>query len=251
MKPQHDKLKFYFSQFRSYYIGSTIAVLCILIFVILFAREMLGKKEIGLSLVFLNANYDESTYEQLQKKFLDILGVDEKTYTVDLELASQTPGVMLDEYDFGASEKIAASVSAKVLDLLIADASNFQHYAYSGACAALNNVLSEEQLEEYKEQIYYIDLAKAGDSQPATDIESMSRTLDMDEEEAKRQEKKDYFILPDPSLMEEPYPAGIVLSDSNFIKEYDLYSDTVCILGFANGSGRVGQAVKAFEYMYQ
>lgn len=247
----YDNIKQHLSQFRSYYMWQTIGIICVLVFGILFIRDMLNKQDIALSLVFLNANYDDNTYEQLQTEYLNMLGLDSEDYTVDLELASQTPGVMLDEYDLAASEKIASAVSSKVLDLLIADAANFDHYAKSGACEELNMVLDMGELEQYKDKIYYIDLAELDSDREVTDAEEMFQTSDVDAEQAKMQEKKANFSLPDPADMKEPCAVGIVLSDSRFIKKYGLYSDTVCILGFARNSTRVEQAVKTFKFMIE
>lgn len=241
----------YFTQFRSYYMWQTIAIVCILIFVVLSIREMTGKKETALSMAVLNANNGEHTCEQIQREFLDVLGLDQEAYAVDVELFSQTPGIMLDEYDLAASEKIAAGVNAKILDLLLADASNFEHYAKSGACADLHTVLEEDCLESCKDRIYYIDLAEVEHEKADEDEESMFHTLNMDAEQAKLQEKKANFQLPDPDKMAEPCAVGVVLSDTRFIRDYGLYSDTVCIIGFARNSTRTKQAATVFEYILE
>lgn len=256
IKREQEKLKgrgvkAHLSYFWYYYKIHTIAAVLMLLFIISAVRSVLSNKPAALNAVFLNAvTYDVGNYDALMEGFSRYADIDLKKNSVLLDMTEyMTPGGMVTEYDLAASQKIAVQENTGQLDLLVADAWNFRFLTLNGGIRNLTELFSEEELEKYAGKVYYIDLAEAETYAEQADSGEYDEVTQESLDEAAAGEKKDAFVLPDPSGMEEPVPVGIVVSDAAVIEELALYPDTVCILGYAGG-GNTEKAKLFLEYLY-
>lgn len=212
--------------------------------------QLFGKKETAFGAVFLNTAIsgtaeESAVRELLAERITEAAGLDPKKQQAEIDLSLfLTPGGNTSPYDMADQTSIAARMSAGELDVIVADVWNYDELLVDVAVSDLREVLSPEELAAFEGQIYYTDLTDlVEEQQKRQDPDYFGETKPV--QEARDAEREAAFVLPDPSSMAEPVPAGIVVTDAPFLRKYGVYSDTVCIFGFVNGSSRPERA-KAF-----
>ena len=126
---------------------------------------------------------------------------------------------------------------------MTSNAEVFYLYALNETFAALDEVLTPEQLESYGLQLYYIDRAEV-----ETHANEEVTPLDREEMEPLHatQDPKD------PSVMKDPVAVGIYMKPSEipFFSENGCYSaQDEIVFGFIVNSGRKETAVSFLEYI--
>ncbi len=93
----------------------------------------------------------------------------------------------------------------------------------------------------------------AEDTDDLTDTESNPLTAEADAKAAAllAEEKKDVFVSPDPSAMEDPIPVGVILTEAPYFSTTNFYGDIVPICGVLVSSDRQDMAVKMLEYLWE
>ncbi len=241
----------YLRYFLDYYRVHTVVAVGVLIFVVYLVVSVAGHKDIGFQAIFINAAKQSDDQEvRLSGNFAKYAGIDLSEKQVLINLSEyQTPGSPIGtQYDMAVAAEVNTQISLKELDVLVANAVNFEYYLSLTSFVDLRDVLTEEQLEEYKDRIYYVDLAALKKLQKKMADPQYEYPV-VPKEEAVQKEQKTSYQKPDPAEMEEPVPIGIYMNDAKLIRGENMYPDTVCVLGFAQNGRRTELAVKLLEYL--
>lgn len=183
-----------------------------------------------------NTHTTDDTDQLLEKKVADIAGIDTSKNSVDMDMTSTlTPGGARDQMDLGILSKIQARTMNKELDVMAADAWNFNYLAGQAYFTDLRTVLSDKELARYSDDIYYAD---------KTELDKLAKKMqdpdyvqqNVEPEEARKTEKASSFEKPDPSKMDDPVPIGIILNEGTFVKKHGIYSKTVGVAGIVQNS---------------
>ena len=197
--------------------------------------QFLGKKETAFGAFFLNTAVagtpeESEVRELLTERITEAAGLDPKKQQAEIDLSLfLTPGGNTSPYDMADQT------------VIVADVWNYDELLVDAAVSDLREVLTPEELAVFEGQLYYTDLkALVEEQRKRQDPDYFGETMPV--QEARDAEREDVFVLPDPATMAEPVPAGIVVTDAPFLREHGVYSDTVCIFGFVNGSSHPERA---------
>ena len=81
----------------------------------------------------------------------------------------------------------------------------------------LRSVMTEEELEKYKDQLYYIDYAElVRESEKELDADELMEPMEVDVE-------ADTLLHRHPEDMEDPMPIGVFITDSPFLEKSGSY----------------------------
>lgn len=248
-------VKAHVSYFLTYYTWQTVGIIATIAMVFYLVSTILGSKDQALNVIMLNATTTaigaDGFSEMLQTEFAEYAGIDTSKEQVTIDTSTyQTPGGVYDTYDMSTSQKVSVQTAAQTLDAVVADASNFYYYAFSLAFSDLREVLSEDVLERYADDIYYIDLADVNAYQDEVDS-AASTDGPMTMEDGETYEKAATFVRPDPDEMEDPVPVGIIVTDAPQIATSGVYTDRVAIYGFIQNSLHVENATAFLDYLWQ
>lgn len=285
-------IKAHIAWFWEYERVTTLIVLVVAGIAISLIYHFVTNKPYGFGVMFLNAVSQDDQQTTLAEGFMDYAGIDSSSEDVLADVTETlTPGdSSSSEYDMYTTMKIMAEISAEQIDVAIMDAWYFDYYAYQGEFLALNEVLDEAALEQYKDRLYYIDQAEADRRQEAQDNLSSSTegatetsaegdtdaaagstdsadaaaadsedvnsalaygTQSEEEIEARASESLENFTLPDPDTMEEPVAVGIWCNDAPYIQENGNYDYTACIYGIVANTKQPERCQQFLEYLYQ
>lgn len=136
--------------FWTYYKWHTLVVVFIVGIIVSIVVTVFNKKEVALQVMA----FDTGTISDrdIAKDFEEYAGVDTK----QLEVIAQMNGSLENESDYFAvanSAKIMAAISAKELDVLMMNMTNFQSDIEDGAFIDLSTVFSEEELKDFSEVV--------------------------------------------------------------------------------------------------
>lgn len=214
-KPFRDKL----SYFVTYYKWHVIGIISILALVIGIGRSMLNYKEVGMYGILLNAYATTlEAKDDFCDDFVAYSGFDTDTYNIDFEYTFRM-GETMDSAGLSASQTIMVYIAAGDIDIMTMDTFNFNKYAYNGVYADLREILTEEELETYKDKLFYMD---------RNYYEYLSESS---KDNTSLQYEYDYPVYNDPDSMIDPIPVGINLKDSEKFNTYFSYKGEDVYIG--------------------
>ncbi|MDO4647973.1 MAG: hypothetical protein Q4B26_04925 [Eubacteriales bacterium] len=208
-----------------------------------------GQQVTAYEAYFVNTGAGEGVEEQMTEEFRNFAEISEQEKTVlNLSLSLQ-PGSTLSDFDRAASDQITVEEERKELDILVADAWNFNYLTSLAMISDLRDVLTEEELSEVSEDLFYIDLAVLKEEQQKQREDSNYFGPSVTKEDALASEERGSFKLPDPEQMEEPVPVGIRITEYAEVEKHELYKETEAILGFAQGSEKKELGMQFLNYL--
>ena len=243
------------SYFWEYYRIPFFIVTAVIILAFFLIRDIATAKPYGFYAMLINAspNTQETDLEQSFSTYADI---DKAKYDCYIDTATTLNLNSTNQYDMASIQKIMAVVAAGDLDTMVADYNSFSHYAMNDTFTDLRKVLSKDQLAKYSDDLYYVDYAvitaaenedvsseSASDSSVASTLSSGADSSSVG--------TADQFVKPDPSTMTTPVPVGIILSDAAALKDADVYTGTVPVLGITQNTSRIEEAQKFIDYLFQ
>ncbi len=214
-RPLKDRLAYFWDYYKWYVIGGALA----LIFAVSLIRTVFFGKDTALYVAWINfagfGTGDEEVYTPLLA-YLEEQGLDTKEYDIVMDSTISMSNTEMTEDTITGSQKLAAYISAKQLDSMVAGYNMFLTHAYQDLYLPLSEYMSEEEIAELEEQglLFYIDRAA---------LVAMTTTEEVTYDDA--------FLssLPDPTdpdSMEEPVAVGVrVDSSSVFTDSYYLRDD--------------------------
>ena len=238
---KHGTFKQKFSYFLDYYKWYVIAAVLILFFAGSLIYQAVTQKDRAIFVALLNV-YELEPSEEYPARFAEYIGIDPDEYDVYFDTSMHMDSSDLTAYDettMATTQKLMVYIAAKEIDVLIANESTTNSYAYNETFYDLSAVLSEEQFEKYKPYFYYMDQAVA---------EAINEADNTGEE---------YVSVPDypsprnPEAMENPIPVGIYLDEADALMENYYFTDGTVILTIPANTEHLDAAKQYIDFIFQ
>ncbi|RKM60073.1 hypothetical protein D6856_08290 [Butyrivibrio sp. XB500-5] len=240
--------------FWDYYKIHVIVGLIALIAIILTVRSFILTKPNAIYAVMLNSGYEVSS-QDLENGYMEYADVDRSEYSCLIDASSSFDQTHIDQMTLATSQKIMANVAAQEMDALGADVPTFAYYAAQDVFKDLRTVFSEDELKAFGDDIFYIDGAYMdyiASDEYQKDI--MDGNYNKDNKyaviahEAMTEGKFD--IIPKEE-MERPIPIGIIMKDSNVLKNAGAYENSVPVVGIIGNTTRLDNTITFINYLYE
>ncbi len=250
--------KAYLQYFWDYYRYQTLAVIFFGGILISLVYNFVTAKPAVLSVTFMNAAVGMDTdqvSETIGKQFLEYEGLSasDGEVTVYLNHTIQ-PGTHGEYVNYTTTTSIMTFLGAGALDVIVANADNYEYYQGGGAFADLRTYFTEEELAEFGDNLYYIDYAEvlrleSEQEQAIENGESLISETEAEPEEAAAAQRLENYVRPDPADMEDPIPVGVYVEDASYIEGLGFYSDTVVIAGIISGTKNSEAAADFLQFL--
>lgn len=228
------------SYFWDYYKVHTFVALFVIVTGSIFIHDVVTSKDYAFSATLLNAHATDSQ-AAMETEFAEYVGIDTEEYTCFIDTSSTLSYDAMTQMDLAVSQRIVALTQTNGMDVFVSDFEPFSNYAQSQMFRDLREELTAEEFEKFKDRFFYIDAA----------------TIDANNSETNYDENGISEIVPedinhtDPSLMEDPVPVGIFLTDSPKLKELGCYSleGQTPIFGFVYSSADTANSHQFLKYL--
>ena len=205
--PFKDKLLY----FKDYYLLTTLGIAAVCTFLFALMYTMLTAPDDTALGIFLYNDTGDSSNTELIDSFAQYMEIDTKKHNVYLD-ASMSYSPQMGDYDaYVGLEKAMAAITAKDLDVIVADADTIDYFAKCELLGNLKTMLPQELLEVCEDRFYY--------AQIGTESELI--------------------------------PVGISVSDAPKLDEYHYYVDKEPIYSFIVNSENTDNAVEFLKYLYK
>ena len=232
-----------------------------IVLLVMLIRTWVTNKPQAAGLVLLNAESEQAYQdpsEWLEQPLADYMGVNLKTSSLMLSTGGHiTPGGSTDQYEIAEAQKVMVYVAAQQVDVLCADAWNYESYAIADMYMDLRDVLNEKQIAKYEPYFYYVDRAVIEERQNYTadgtqDTPFVSGTIAdiSDQTKAAAAEQRGTWKRPDPKSMKDPVPVGIIMTDSPYLTKSGLYQNAVPIVGVIGNSKHLVEARYMIDFLW-
>lgn len=201
-----DKLEYFW---QNYKIHIMVTVLLACFFGILL-HPVIHQKETVLSIAFINA-FPNVEDEEIVRDFERHLQLNSERQQVLLDSDYYIDNTSTSPYAENYSQMFSANAAAGKFDVVLADTANFDYFGSQGFFQDLSALLSEEELKEYQERLYYIDFPNDDSTKKI--------------------------------------PIGIKINNSNKICKTSCYPNMDAYLGVMSGSKRIDHALEYLEYL--
>lgn len=238
MKGQPFKVKLkYFLGYYKYQLLGFAAVAAVLISIIV---SIATHKDYAFFSMLINSiNIDA---EAIQDSFGEYAGIDLDTYECYVDANAVSSPNMNSSAELGTDTRFAASISTKDLDCIIANSDMFLQKACNEVFVDLTQVLSDEDIDKFKDRFFYID---------ASIFDNENYEVTVLETYGTREEQWDRLkIQMDPSGMKKPVAIGIVCEDCELNLKTDCYYSSIPVFGIILNSQRFDTAVSFLHYIY-
>jgi len=231
-----EKFKYYWEYYR-YHVIISIIVIASLSHII---YGIVTNRDFSFYAVIINSHGLDG--EALSEEFSVLADLDNEklhcfidtTLFINTNEFSQTDSMLV--------QRLFATVGTGELDTIVADAFTFIHFANAEFFIDLRLVLSDDEIEYYKDIFFYVDRAA---------IEARRTNFNIDivhEIKTPEQMKQDVELRRQPEIMTEPVPVGIFLSDSLILKDA-YWGDTVPVIGITVSSSRKDKVLELIEFL--
>ena len=203
------------SYFWDYYKIHTLVGATVLILVISLIHAWATSKDYALSIVMVNSIVGQiEDIDVAWKSDLDErIEYDPKKYEIYIDTA-----MMLGQdsesanQEYANLQKLAAMISARSIDIFIADTESFERYAQNQYMYDLRNVYTEEELQKYSDILYYTDAATFSDYSDDVDPNAYP--------------DQSVYIVDhhDPDSMKDPVPIGFFADESTVVGSSGAYA---------------------------
>ncbi len=259
IREQRKKLKgqgfkAHWDYFWEYYKIHTIVAVIALIFLGVLIRDISNNKPYALYALFVNSKgTDAQSY--LQDEFSSYAGIDTSKEQVLVDNSANFLSSSMDQTVLATSEKIMALLSAKEMDVMVADEQTLYHYASQETFTDLRSVYSSDEIKELEDagKLLYIDKGfmdyLASDEYTAY---LTSRKYDKSNKYAVMAAKYDEefeYDIPSKDEMDDPVPVGIILDDSAALMACNAYPDATPVVGIVVNTQRQDVAKSFVEFL--
>lgn len=251
-KQKGRSLKHRLGYFMHYYLIWVLVIAGLAIFAAVLIHSQLKKKPLAYQAEMINTGAgDQEAIDGLIQELAKTADIDISAKTIEINAHRMlTPGGLYTQQDIGSNTAISAEMMKGSLDAMVCDEWNFRYYVNLASFCDLRKVLGQDQLEKYKDQLYYVDITEVKKLQKKTQESSDgSNALEEDPNKARKEESLDSFEMPDPNKMDDPVPVGIVLTDSPYFKKNGIYKDTVPVFGIVNNSRHIMTSKKLLDLL--
>ena len=242
-KTKDMSLKGKLSYFWDYYKVHTLVAIVAVILIVTIIRDVRANKDYAFYGAYFNAKQTFSAEEQMDA-FAVYAGIDTENYRALLDTTMYLSLTDMSETTIATSQKFAAMTYSSEVDMVVADEDVFANYAVNELFYDLREVLPEDLLEQYKDDIFYIDRAEikaANDEEVYWEYEDDSKYY--------QDLAETFHDHHDPSVMEDPIPVGIYVGDTPVISEAGCYGETVPVYGIVANTKRLDTAIQYLRFL--
>lgn len=249
MKTREMSAKGKLEYFWDYYKVHTIAAILIIFFAAMFIRDVATAKDYNFYSILFNAR--QLSGERLESAFSEYANLDTENYECFIDASTSLSLTSYTEYDMATVQKLMATIQIGDLDTVVFDSELFNNYADNEMFTDLRTILTEEELNTWKDRLYYIDYVEVQADREDVDVEEALADRDAANEEAHTQEVlEETNRHRSPEGMAEPIPVGIFMEDSPFVQKSGAYPSQVPIFGFVSTSKRTDTGKQFLEFLW-
>ncbi len=249
MKTKEMSAKGKLEYFWDYYKVHTIVAILVIFFAAMFIRDVATAKDYNFYSILFNAR--QLSGDGLESAFSEYAGLDTENYECYIDASTGLSLTSFTEYDMATVQKLMATIQIGDLDTVVFNSELFNNYAGNEMFLDLRTVLSEEELNVWKDYLYYIDYVEVAAEREDVDVEEALAEKDAADDETRQQE-----ILEEtnrhrsPEGMAEPVPVGIFMEESPFAEKSGAYSGLVPVFGFVSTSKRTETGKQFLEFLW-
>lgn len=254
IKEQHLKMKEMtfkekWNYFWYYYKFHVIAIAAILIFGGNMIHDMVTAKDYIFNGIMLNSVYLDQ--ESMENAFSEYASLDTENYNCFIDTTSTLSYDGSSEYDYSNFYKLVAQVQTGDLDVLVLDSQICYNFATNGMMSDLRNIFTQEELDAFEGNIYYIDYAEVKKMEALSDADPAVQAAYEEHNNATAKEAAlEAETHRNPETMEEPVPIGIFIDKAPLIAKTYCYSELVPVFTFPATGQRVDTAKKYLEFVW-
>lgn len=226
--------------FLDYYKWWVIGIATGLAFVISIIYSNLTAKDNALFGYFLNTYAIEENTPSLITGFAETAGIDLAEYEIMLDNSLRfetTSGY--DENTYTASQKIMVTIAAGDVDFLAADEQAFNSYGTTDTFHDLRDIYTEEELEKYKDYIYYVDMEVIRENEAVVEAGNFEGYVPP---------VYDHLV---PEEMTDPVPIGFCIQDCPKLAGTYYFRTGNVPLGIVANTKRLDVAKQFVEYLFE
>lgn len=249
MKTKEMSAKGKLEYFWDYYKVHTIVAILVIFFAAMFIRDVATAKDYNFYSILFNAR--QLSGDGLESAFSEYAGLDTENYECYIDASTGLSLTSFTEYDMATVQKLMATIQIGDLDTVVFNSELFNNYAGNEMFLDLWTVLSEDELNAWKDYLYYIDYVEVAAEREDVDVEEALAEKDAADDEMRQQE-----ILEEtnrhrsPEGMAEPVPVGIFMEESPFAEKSGAYSGLVPVFGFVSTSKRTETGKQFLEFLW-
>ena len=249
MKTKEMSAKGKLEYFWDYYKVHTIVAILVIFFAAMFIRDVATAKDYNFYSILFNAR--QLSGDGLESAFSEYAGLDTENYECYIDASTGLSLTSFTEYDMATVQKLMATIQIGDLDTVVFNSELFNNYAGNEMFLDLRTVLSEEELNVWKDYLYYIDYVEVAAEREDVDVEEALAEKGAADDETRQQE-----ILEEtnrhrsPEGMAEPVPVGIFMEESPFAEKSGAYSGLVPVFGFVSTSKRTETGKQFLEFLW-
>lgn len=239
-RPFKEKVAYYVSYYKWQAIGLIVGIAIVVSIVTTIANNK-DYSFVAMMVNSVNINADKINEDFERYAMLDTK--DHRCY-IDPNESESIGGASASE--IGTATRFTAMISTADLDVAVFNSDLFFIKAYNDVFIDLREVLSPEDIAEYEDRFFYIDMVKVRKylddvTASASDLESIG---------TQEEQRSRLPLYMDPSTMEEPVPVGIVVEDSPLLQTTRAYYDTIPVFGIITNTQKADTAVTFLHYLY-
>ena len=146
--------KAHWDYFWDYYKIHVIVAVIVIAVVVSLVKDIVSQKPFALSCAFINtASMNEPV--TIKDGFAAYEKIDTSKYTVSIDASSTIDLNNPDQYSIANSERIYAMITARDLDIIMADEAIFKNYVDNEIFQDLSQFFSKEELDALGDKVFY------------------------------------------------------------------------------------------------
>ena len=239
-----------FAYFWDYYKIHALVTVIVIIGASSLIYNYVTYKDYGFYATLINTGVSDTSEglpEKWAAEFLEYAGIDPAEYEVYIDTSMSLSPNDVSQYTMANQQKMVAMMQTGSIHALVAETQTFEQYAQMGYFSPLESTLSPEEVEKYRPYFYYTDMATFPDDDFNPDVVRDLSVLTIDHT--------------DPSTMEQPVAAGIIVTKDNALADSRLYAylqdsqydyqgyPAEVVLGIPVSNDQPELVVKFLEYM--
>lgn len=237
------------------YYKPLMAAVLVVIFLVCMGVTMYRNSQIEhlLNVYLINSNYLEIDTDAMTAEFADQIGGLKAKQEILIDPTLQLSAESQSQYDVANQVKSVALLSAGDMDVVLMDEEVFENYQKQGYLMNLEEILTEEQMEVWKELKVYrevpseeeTDLFAGLDSE--TEADAAVQTDSETEMNSAVQTDSETELDPDAEIM----LAALDVTQSQVLQKYGAYSDTKVYAGVIINASHPDLCDDFLEYLLQ
>ena len=226
--------------FWDYYKKETIAVICVVFFLVTIIYSVVTSKDIAFYAAMVNSTAVlQEDITAFQEDYMAYAGIDPKEYIVQMDNSLMSTDTPKSELEMNASQKLMVYTSVGQLDVIVTGSDTFPYQASQGIFYDLREILTEEQLAKYEPYFYYVDqtILDARNEMPTTGDFKTAYPEMLDPRK--------------PEEMENPIPVALFVTDCTKLTDTYYFEGDYAAVGVLANTSHLENAVKFIDFLFE